>query len=328
MPKVIEIHADPAWKGMRLDQALALRFPDSSRSILQNLIKTGGITVDGTQVKAGYKVKGPEHLKITLPDPEVVKMIAPTALSFDILFEDEHLIAINKPAGLTTHPGAGREKDSVVAAVLSHTPLSPTGAPLRPGVVQRLDKATTGAMVLAKTEECHKKLARLFAKHALTKEYLAIVVGQVKEDAGNIEVAIERDRVQRKRMKATFSSRGRMAKSSFQVVERFPGATLVRVAIETGRTHQIRVHLAFIGHPLLGDSLYGGRKFFGKPLHFLHSERLFLTHPMTRRKLELIAPMPPEFTEALTQLREGNAGNSGNTAPGRHGLMGRIRRKL
>ncbi|MFZ2960937.1 MAG: RluA family pseudouridine synthase [Candidatus Ozemobacteraceae bacterium] len=301
--KKFEWRVENTCRGSRLDALLARRHPEISRSLLQEMIKTGGTCVDGTAVKPSHKMRGGELVSYRIPQPPAPDMISATSLEFPILFEDEHIIVINKPVGLVVHPGAGHEERSVVSSLLSHTSLSPIGAPLRPGVVQRLDKTTSGVMVLAKTERAHKRLAKTFSGHTAEKEYLALVQGVVESDRGRIDVAIERDRVQRKRMRATRQDRGRMSLSRYEVVERFPSATLVRVTIETGRTHQIRVHLSFIGHPLCGDVLYGGRKFLGKTSHYLHSARLAMKHPLAEEKFEWTAPLPAAFEEALVEMR-------------------------
>ncbi|MBF0498926.1 MAG: RluA family pseudouridine synthase [Candidatus Riflebacteria bacterium] len=290
-------------RGLRLDAILARRHVEISRSLLQEMIKSGEALVDGIAVKPSHKLRGGEIVTYKIPKIAEQQPIASTPLDFPILFEDHHMIAVEKPVGLVVHPGAGREEKSVVSALLSYTKLSPIGAPLRPGVVHRLDKTTSGIMVLAKTERAHKRLAKMFAGHTIAKEYMAIVQGAVEADRGRVEVAIERDRVHRKRMRATRQDRGRMAISHYEVVERFPGATLVRVRIETGRTHQIRVHMSYIGHPLCGDILYGGRPFLGKSNHYLHSARLAMKHPFIDVDIEWLSPLPAAFEAALTELR-------------------------
>ncbi len=303
MNKRMEWKAEPTAAGKRLDVALAGQLPDLSRSALQEMIKRGAVTVDGRPGKPSLKLRGGEQVVCQLPEPEPPPTLRATALTFGILYEDEHLIAVDKPVGLVVHPGAGRETASVVAGVLAHTTLSPVGAPLRPGVVHRLDKGTSGVMLLAKTQKAHQKLARMFAARETCKEYLAIVQGHPRDAAGRIEIAIERDRVRRQRMKAAPAGRGRMAISTFQVLERLKGAALVRVRIETGRTHQIRVHLSYLGHPLLGDVTYGGRRWQGRAVHFLHAARLSLAHPVTGAPLTLVAPLPAAFEQALRDLR-------------------------
>ncbi len=303
MSQRVEWTVAPDQAGRRLDIALADHLTELSRSALQEMIKSGAVTVDGKAGKPSQKLRGGERVACTLPAAPVPVTVQPTRMDLPIIYEDEHLIAVDKPAGLVVHPGAGRETASVVAAVSAHCRLSPIGAPLRPGVVHRLDKATSGVLLLAKTQKAHQRLARMFAERETEKEYLALVQGHPREAAARIEVAIERDRVHRKRMKAVPADRGRMAVSSYQVVERLKGAALVRVRIETGRTHQIRVHLSYLGHPLLGDVTYGGRRFAGKAIHFLHARRLALAHPVTGSPLSFEAPLPQAFQQALEVLR-------------------------
>ncbi len=295
---------EPEYAGLRIDLAINRKFGQISRTLAQEMLKTGEIKVGNQLVKPGLKVKGGENVEIAFRPEEVEPEIKATTLDFPILFEDRHMIAIDKPAGLVVHPGAGKEKTTVVSALLGHTKLSPIGAPTRPGVVHRLDKDTSGVMILAKTRDAHRKLAEAFAGHELEKEYLAIIQGHIVNRKGRIEVAIERDKIHRKRMKATSAEKGRMAISIFEVLEYLKGATLVKVKILTGRTHQIRVHMAFTGHPLLGDVTYGGKRLEKKAEHFLHSHRLALKHPVTGKQLEFIAPMPDRFARILAQLRQ------------------------
>lgn len=292
------------YAGLRLDHAINKKFSNLSRTVAQDMIKNGEITLDGKAVKPGQKLKEGNRIEVTFRSEELETNIQATELNFPILYEDNDIIVINKPFGLVVHPGAGNEKHTVVSSVLSHTTLSPIGAPDRPGVVHRLDKETSGIMVLAKNKEAHKSLAEQFAGHELDKEYLAIIQGHIVNKNGRIKVAIERDPIHRQRMKATSAENGRMAESVFQVIEYLKRATLVRVKILTGRTHQIRVHMAFTGHPLLGDTLYGGNK-FGNKEHFLHSCKLSFKHPISGKTLMFEAEMPRRFKEVMEELKNG-----------------------
>lgn len=294
------------YAGLRLDQAINRKFPDISRTVAQDMVKNGEIKVASSVVKPGLKLKCGDKVEIAHRSDDLDTEIQATEMNFPILYEDEDIIVINKPFGLVVHPGAGNEKVTVVSAVLSHTTLSPIGAPDRPGIVHRLDKETSGIMVLAKNKDAHKNLAEQFASHDLDKEYLAIIQGHIVNKKGRIQVAIERDPVHRQRMKATAAENGRMAVSIFEVVEYLKNATLVRVKILTGRTHQIRVHMAFTGHPLLGDTTYGGRK-FGKDEHFLHSAKLAFKHPITGKAMTFEAEIPERFKEVLNELRNGDS---------------------
>ena len=292
------------YSGMRLDQAINKKYPDISRSLAQEMIKNGEITIGNSTVKASQKVKTGDIATINFRSDEMNTDIQATEMNFPIIYEDEDIIVINKPFGLVVHPGAGNEKVTVVSALLSHTNLSPIGAPDRPGVVHRLDKETSGLMVLAKTKEAHKNLAEQFAGHDIEKEYIALIQGHIVNKKGRIQVAIERDPIHRQRMKATSAENGRMAISIFEVMEYLKNSTLVKVQILTGRTHQIRVHMAFTGHPLLGDTTYGGKK-FGNSEHFLHSHKLSFTHPSTGKTMTFQAEIPLRFKEVIEELREG-----------------------
>ena len=292
------------FSGMRLDQAINKKFPDISRSLAQEMIKNGEITISNTSVKASQKLKTGDIVEVKFRSDDLETGIQATEMTFPIVYEDDDIIVINKPFGLVVHPGAGQEKETVVSALLSHTHLSPIGAPDRPGVVHRLDKETSGIMVLAKTKEAHKNLAEQFASHDLEKEYIALIQGHIVNKNGKIQVAIERDPVHRQRMKATSPENGRMAISTFEVMEYLKNSTLVKVKILTGRTHQIRVHMSFTGHPLLGDTTYGGKK-FGNSEHFLHSSKLTITHPTTGKRMTFQAEIPNRFKEVIQELREG-----------------------
>lgn len=301
MNKAIEWLIESEFAGNRLDSAINQKFGKIiSRTRAQEMLKSGEITLDGKKVKPGLKIKGGEKVFIPEPEKEVESTITATSLNFPVIYEDKQIIVINKPAGLVVHPGAGAEKETVVSALMGHTKLSPIGAPQRPGVVHRLDKGTSGIMMLAKTKEAHRKLAAAFSAHQVEKEYLAVIQGHIVNRKGRIEVAIERDKIHRKRMKATSPEKGRMAISQFEVLEYLNGATLVKVKILTGRTHQIRVHMAYTGHPLLGDTTYGGKK-SGRG-HFLHAFRLALAHPTSGKALEWQAEIPESFKQALREL--------------------------
>ena len=292
------------FSGMRLDQAINKKFPDISRNAAQEMIKKGEITLGNSTVKASQKTKTGDIVNIQFRSGDLETEIQATEMNFPIVYEDNDIIVINKPFGLVVHPGAGQEKETVVSALLSHTTLSPIGAPDRPGIVHRLDKETSGIMVLAKNKEAHKNLAEQFASHDLEKEYIALIQGHIVNKKGRIQVAIERDPVHRQRMKATSVDNGKMAISIFEVMEYLKNSTLVKVQILTGRTHQIRVHMAFTGHPLLGDTTYGGRK-FGNSEHFLHSSKLTITHPTTGKRMTFQADIPQRFKEVIEELREG-----------------------
>lgn len=288
----------------RLDLAVSNKYDSISRNLAQEMIKNGEIKVNGAIVKPSFKLKGEEIVEIVLREEDAPFEVVATELDFPVLYEDDYIVVINKPYGLVVHPGAGKETTTVVSAMLGHTSLSSVGSPLRPGVVHRLDKETTGLMVLAKTQQAHTKLVEMFSSQQVEKEYFAIVGGRIANRRGRVEVAIERDKVHRKRMKATSNQKGKLALSRFEAVEYLKDATLVRVTLVTGRTHQIRVHMAFTGHPLLGDTLYGGKKLNKQAEHFLHSSRLSFSHPITGQSMEFEAPLPGRFAEVLEQMRK------------------------
>ena len=299
---------DENYVGMRLDQAINKKYPDISRTIAQDMIKNGDIKIGNSKAKSSQKLKEKDEIEICFKEDESQTNIQATELNFPILYEDNDIIVINKPFGLVVHPGAGNEKTTVVSSILSHTNLSPIGLPDRPGVVHRLDKETSGIMVLAKTKEAHKNLAEQFASHDLDKEYIALIQGHIVNKKGRIQVAIERDPIHRQRMKATSEENGKMAISIFEVLEYLNNATLIKVNILTGRTHQIRVHMAFTGHPLLGDTTYGGRK-FGNSEHFLHSHKLTIKHPITNETMTFQAEIPQRFQQVIEELRNGGKNN-------------------
>jgi 23S rRNA pseudouridine1911/1915/1917 synthase len=316
--------AESAAAGMRLDAYLAKALPDISRARVQLLIDNGQVTVDGATVKAKHKLHGGERIEIE-GEPQPAPLRAePEDLPLTIVYEDDDLAVIDKPAGMAVHAGSGSLQDNrgtLVNALLFHfgRQLSNTGGELRPGIVHRLDKQTSGLIVVAKNDVTHRKLAELFAARSLRKVYLALVHGTVKGEHGTIDLPISRDLVRRIRM-TTRRSGGRTAISHWRVLERIgspekPGIygpfTLLEVRIETGRTHQIRVHLQALGHPVVGDTLYGAPHRIGPPTadpltldrNFLHAAELDFAHPTTGKQLQLTAPLPPELTTLLDKLR-------------------------
>ena len=315
--------AEPAAAKMRLDAYLAKALPDISRGRVQMLIENGQVTLNGQPAKASLKLRGGEEIEIE-GEPQLAPLRAePEDIPLDIVYEDDDLAVINKPAGMTVHAGAGsleENRGTLVNALLFHfgQQLSGSDGDLRPGIVHRLDKQTSGLIIVAKNDSTHRKLAESFAARDLRKVYIALVHGSVKGDEGTIDLPISRDLVRRTRM-TTRRGDGRHAVSHWRVLERIDGAhgkfTLLEVRIETGRTHQIRVHLQAIGHPVVGDTLYGAphhiaplsRTAHHAPItldrNFLHAAELDLTHPRTRKPLELRAPLPSELTTLLEQLR-------------------------
>jgi 23S rRNA pseudouridine1911/1915/1917 synthase len=287
--------------GQRLDVYLA-RASGLSRARVQDLIDQGAVLVDGHPQKPRYTVHAGERMTLVLPDITPLAL-TPEPIPLDILYEDEHLLVLNKPAGLVVHPGAGRTTGTLVHALLAHCRNLPgIGGVERPGIVHRLDRDTSGVMVVAKSETAQVSLSGQFKNRVVRKRYLALVHGEVTRETGRIEAAIGRREHDRKRMGVKREG-GRAARTAYHVVRRFPGMTLVELALETGRTHQIRVHLAHIGHPVIGDAAYGGRRErraapWGddRPSRqMLHAWTLGFRHPLTEDWLEFTAPPPPDF---------------------------------
>lgn len=297
--------------GERLDRVVSARFPQLTRTFIQTLIKDGHITVDERTVKSGEKLRGGEQVRVVIPHEEVIPIEAED-IPLSVLYEDEHLAVINKPAGLVVHPGAGNATGTLVNALLSRYPElrdvmqdeENEEDDDRVGIVHRLDKDTSGLLVVARTLDAHRALSAQFQERTVDKVYLALLERVPKTLQGVIDAPIGRDSRQRKRM--TVQASGRPAKTSFEVldVDFENGQALTKVTIFTGRTHQIRVHMAFIGCPIVGDGVYGYRK--GRtPLkrHFLHATHLAFTHPVTGVRLAFDAPLPPDLEEALKRLR-------------------------
>jgi 23S rRNA pseudouridine1911/1915/1917 synthase len=292
-------------RGKRLDQFLRERLPEYSRARLQDWIEQGRVLVNGTPEKRSFLLKGSEHIDV---DPaELAPLRAtPEDLPLDVLYEDADVIAINKPAGMVVHTGAGQHSGTLVNAVLHRFgKLSTVGGDLRPGIVHRLDRFTSGVILVARNDAAHRHLAAQFASREVEKIYLALVHGRTKKDEGRIITPIARDPVHRTRMTARLA-RGRQAITSYQVLKRFEGFTYLEVKIGTGRTHQIRVHLASIGHPVAGDKLYGApASTLGR--YFLHARQITFTSPSTSEQITVAAPLPPDLEGVLLGLGAGRA---------------------
>ena len=307
---MLEFDVPADYDGLRLDRVLVSMLADHSRAQLQRLIADGCIRLRGTvAMKSNTIVHEGDHVEVDLPEP-VSSDVAPEALALDILYQDEDIAVLNKPAGMVVHPGAGHSSGTLVNALLHHLrDLSGIGGELRPGIVHRLDRGTSGVMVIAKNDAAHQELSRQFHDREIEKEYIALVWGVVQ--AGRrIDAAIGRDPANRQKMSAR-SKHAREAVTRITRAHHLPGLTLCQVAIHTGRTHQIRVHLSAIGHPIVGDALYGGvhRRVAGdiravrrleRP--FLHAARLAFTHPRDGRRLEFIAPLPEDLMSVLNDL--------------------------
>jgi len=306
-----DLHLDPALAGMRLDQALASALPQYSRSRIQGWIGRGTVLIDGRVARARDRVLGGERVLLTGEVPADLSA-APQAMALAIVHEDEQLLVIDKPAGLVVHPGAGNRDRTLQNGLLAHDPRL-AHVP-RAGLVHRLDKDTSGLMVVARTIEAHAALVELLAARDISREYLAIVTG-VMTGGGTIEEPIGRHRTARTRM--AVRADGREAITHYRIAERFRSHTLVRVTLGTGRTHQIRVHLAHIGYPILGDPVYGGRRrltagatpalldaLHGFKRQALHAAHLAFVHPLTGESLEFEAPAPADIQALIEVLRE------------------------
>lgn len=295
---------------LRADKALAIAFPEHSRTALQRAFDAGHVMLRGAAIKRDHAVVGGDVVEFTFPD--VVPMDLKAAdIDLDVIYEDKHMLAINKAAGMVVHPGAATGDDTLVHALLGHCAdtLSGIGGVERPGIVHRLDKETTGVIVVAKTDKAHRALADQFATRSLKKFYVALVAGVPQLLSGTIDSAIARHPTHRHRM--TIGEGGRPARTSWERVETFGDiASLMRCQIFTGRTHQIRVHLKSLGHPILGDPLYGWKPDARLPEKqqpervMLHAEHLVLTHPVSGKELDLRAPLPKDFVAMMKVLKK------------------------
>ena len=296
--------AEPEDKGTRIDKYLSQELEDVSRSRIQKLLDDGDITVDDKCVKSNYKLNGTEHITITIPEL-IVPQILPENIPLNIIYEDDDVILIDKPKGMVVHPSAGHYTGTLVNAVLWHCQgqLSGINGVSRPGIVHRIDKDTTGVLVVCKNDAAHNAVAAQLKEHSITRKYRAIVHGVIKEDEGTVDAPIGRHPTERKKM-ASGVKNGKRAVTHYRVLERFQGYTYVECQLETGRTHQIRVHMASIHHPLLGDTVYGPAKdshhLEGQTLHAMV---LGLIHPVTGEYLEVEAPLPEYFENLLKKFR-------------------------
>jgi 23S rRNA pseudouridine1911/1915/1917 synthase len=296
----------------RLDAFLRRKFPPASRVALKRLIEQGHVCVNGRTVKPTHAPRAGEQIEVHWPETKPAEA-QPEKIPLDILFEDKSLLVLDKPAGLVVHPAAGHEEHTLVNALLHHCKgsLSGIGGVARPGIVHRLDKETSGCLVIAKNDETHLALSAQFAKRQVKKIYNAIVCGALARESGEIHAAIARHPSHRKRMAVRDDDSGRAARTSWRVLERLHAATFVEAQIHTGRTHQIRVHFQFLGYPLVGDETYGTRQNkrlteltgYEAPRVMLHARELSFVHPRTRKQVNFEAPLPKDFQDALKSLR-------------------------
>jgi 23S rRNA pseudouridine1911/1915/1917 synthase len=292
---------DGLFQGRRLDAFLVTHLPAHSRSQLKGFIEAGLITVDGASAKPALRVRRGQRIEITIPPPPPAEIV-PEAMPLDVVFEDEQLLVVNKPPGLVVHPGAGRTGGTLANAVLARVPhMAGVGSALRPGIVHRLDKDTSGLLMVAKTPQAYRVLQSQVAARTVSRTYLALVDGVLPRDEGTIDAPIGRHPHHRTRMAVV--PRGRAAVTRYRVRERFADHTLVEVQLVTGRTHQIRVHFAHLGYPVAGDPVYGRADDLGIGRQALHAFRLKFTHPTSGRSLQFEAPLPADLMAGLARAR-------------------------
>ncbi|MEY8352150.1 RluA family pseudouridine synthase [Lachnospiraceae bacterium 54-53] len=299
-----QFSVDGEEAGVRIDRYLSDRCGDISRSYLQKLLKDQAVLVNGQSVKSNYKVNAGDQIELSVPEavePEIV----PEDMELDILYEDKDIILINKPKGMVVHPAAGHYGGTLVNGLMAHCrrDLSGINGVLRPGIVHRIDMDTTGVLIACKNDMSHNSIAKQLKEHSITRKYFAVVHGILKEDSGTINAPIGRHPVDRKKMSVN-QRNGREAITHYTVLERFKQYTYVECRLETGRTHQIRVHMASIGHPLLGDAVYGPAKCpFPLQGQTLHAGVLGIIHPGSGEYMEFSAPLPEYFEKLLKKLR-------------------------
>ncbi len=318
MPHVLEIRVPPGKKKERLDIYITGHVENATRNKVQQAIRKGTVLVNGKEVRPSYTVMPDDVIAISLPGPPPADAL-PENIPVEILFEDDDLIVVNKPAGMVTHPAHGNYTGTLVNALLYHCGKLASGAdPVRPGIVHRLDKETSGVMVVAKNENAHAKLALQFARRTIRREYQAVVWGRFRESSGLIEAELGRSKSDRKKMAVVDG--GKSAATEFTVLEQFPYLALLRLKLRTGRTHQIRVHLSHINHPVFGDPTYNGRRIvWGSggggqkaqvqrfllmmPRQALHAKTLGFLHPVNRQEMYFDTPLPPDMGGLLEALR-------------------------
>ena len=295
--ETLEFNVDASANNIRIDRYLADQCPEHSRSYIQKLLKEEQVLVNGRVIKANYKTQSGDYIEFHIPDPEVLDIL-PENIPLDILYEDDYVLVVNKPKDMVVHPSAGHTSGTLVNAVMAHCGV------LRPGIVHRIDKDTTGALLICKDDVVHRDLAEQLKEHSIKRRYRAVVQGNLKEDEGTVNAPVGRHPTDRKKM-AINHKNGKEAITHYKVLERFGQATYIECRLETGRTHQIRVHMASLGHPLLGDTVYGSSK---NPYHLqgqaLHAMILGFVHPITGEYLEFEAPLPEYFSKLLEKLRK------------------------
>ncbi|WP_312653568.1 RluA family pseudouridine synthase [Aminipila sp.] len=302
----LEIIIDKKLEGTRIDMALSLAYEEKSRNFFQKLLEAGAIEVNG-QVSDSkkYKVKSGDVLQVLIPEPKLLT-VEPENVPLEIVYEDEDLLVVNKQKGMVVHPANGNESGTLVNAIMYHCgdSLSSINGVIRPGIVHRIDKDTSGLLMIAKNDKAHNCLAEQLAEHSITRAYRAIVYNNFTEDEGTVNKPIGRDPKDRMKQAVT-NMNSKRAVTHYKVLERFGSFTLIEARLETGRTHQIRVHMAYIKHPLLGDMVYGPKKkVLGVDTQMLHAKILGFKHPSTGEYMEFESPLPEEFETVLKKLRK------------------------
>ena len=293
---------DEINKGKRLDSYISDNMDKISRSFAQKLIENQKVTINGKNEKASYKVCVGDKVQVDVPEAQDTKLKAQD-IPVEVVYEDKDIIVVNKPKGMVVHPANGNPDGTLVNAILAmcKDSLSGIGGEIRPGIVHRLDKDTSGLLIIAKNDEAHVKMSKQIQDRLVTKKYIALVKGVVKDDEATIDMPIARSKVDRKKM--AVDKDGKQAVTHFKVIKRYKRYTLLEIKIDTGRTHQIRVHMAKIGYPVVGDMVYSnGRNEFGVEGQMLHAKSLEFSHPITGKKMHLEAPLPEYFTKVLEEL--------------------------
>ena len=304
MPDRFEFTAATENIGERIDKLLSVQLPEMSRSALQKLVTDGCVLVNGNSVNKNYKMKNGDTVTVDIPEPEELKA-EPQDIPIDIVYEDDSLLVVNKPQGMVVHPAAGNPDGTLVNALMYHCKgrLSSINGVIRPGIVHRIDKFTSGLLMVAKTDKAHNFLAEQIKNHSFTREYNAICVGSFKDLTGTVNEPIGRSKFDRKKMCVTYQN-CKEAVTHYEVLEDLGQYSLVKFRLETGRTHQIRVHSAFIGHPVLGDDVYG-KAYKGLDGQCLHAKKLGFIHPESGEYMEFDSELPEYFVKVLEKLRKG-----------------------
>lgn len=303
--KNVTVDIDDSLVGLRLDVLLKETLEEMSRSQIQKLIDDGNVKVNDKTIKSNYKARAKDIVTVEIPCPKILNII-PEDIDIEIIYEDEDIVIINKPQGMVVHPAAGNYNGTLVNALLAKcTNLSGINGVIRPGIVHRIDKDTSGILVVAKNDRAHRVLSEQIKEHTVNRIYVALVEGTIKEPTGTIDMPIGRHPVHRKKM--AINKNGRNAITHYSVIENFKGYTLIEAKLETGRTHQIRVHMAYLGHPLVGDPVYGFKKQkFNLNGQALHARTLGFIHPGTGKYVEFSSPIPEYFEKLLLLLRSSN----------------------